>query len=466
MEDREFIHAIAPWLGSNEGPVGARLTLAMRQAIGTGQLQPGVRLPPERVLAKALHVSRPTVSRVIEELRGSGLVSSRQGSGTWITENAQRSEPSVPFVEMIQATGRIDLAAATAPDASYLPSMRVETADLLVAEPANGLNPMGLWPLREAVAGRASRFVPDTAPDNVIITSGAHQALALIVATLAPRGSTVLVEDTTYGGLVDIIRANGCHPVGVARDADGVLPDVMLELISNHKPALAILVSSVHSPTGTVSSPERCLAIAQALSGVPTQVVLDETYADLEFAPTGRPLSTALGHRAIRTGSLSKTLWTGLRTGWIIGPEETCTAITRRRWQQFDLGPSVASQLFSLQALDGIDTRIADRCVSLRRRVDWTRDAIATAFPDWQATPVDGGLALWVELPGDGAAFASEAAARGVAVLPGSACRADNADTPHIRICFDRPIDVLEAALERLTDLEGLTRVLRSFRHR
>jgi len=57
---------------------------------------------------------------------------------------------------------------------------------------------------------------------------------------------------------------------------------------------------------------------------------------------------------------------------------------------------------------------------------------------------------MWVELPGDGDAFAAEAAANGVAVLPGSACRADNADTPHIRICFDRPRDLLEAAIDRL----------------
>jgi len=451
VQDTTFVEAISPWMAENDGSIRAHLVLAIRQAIGSGQLAPGTRLPPERSLAKALHVSRPTVSAVIDDLRSQGLVQSRQGSGTWIADAVGRNEPVVPFVEMIQATGRINLAAATAPDATCLPPMRVETADLLMSEPANGLNPKGLRSLREAVARRASVFAPGTVADNVIVTSGAHQALALVVATLAPRGSAVLVEETTYGGLIDILLSCGCHPVGIPRDADGVSPEVLGDLIERHKPSLAILVSSVHSPTGTVSSGRRCAELADVLDGASTQVVLDETYADLEFAPSGRPLSRALGAQAIRIGSISKTIWTGLRTGWIVAPDETCNTIVRRRWQQFDLGPSAASQLFGLQALDGIDDRIASRCAKLQNTAQSVTDSLGSAFPDWKITRVDGGLAMWIELPVDGADFARYAASRGVDVLPGSACRADNAATPHIRLCFDRPPDVLDSAIDRLT---------------
>jgi len=450
MEDTEFIDAISPWLGAADGPVRARLTLAIRQAIGSGQLPQGSRFPPERALASVLHVSRPTVSGVLEELRAGGLVSSRQGSGTWVSGVAKRAEPQIPFVERIQAPGQIDLAAATAPDAGWLPPIRIESADLLMAEPANGLNPVGLWSLREAVALRAARFVSNTTADNVIVTSGAHQALALLVATLAPRGSTVLVEETTYGGLVDIIRVNGCHPVGVPMDADGVIPERLRDLISRHKPSLTILVTSVHSPTGMISSPQRCSEVAHVLSGAATQVVLDETYADLEFRPSGRALSVALGDEAIRVGSLSKALWTGLRTGWIIAPAETVTAVTRRRWQQFDLGPAIASQLMALQVFDTLDERLLGRCRLLEGMASWTRDTLVDAFPDWTPWPVRGGLAMWVELSVDGSAFSAQAAAKGVAVLPGSACRADQADTPHIRVCFDRPKDLIEPAIDRL----------------
>ncbi|MEE9414312.1 MAG: PLP-dependent aminotransferase family protein [Acidimicrobiales bacterium] len=452
MNTAFFLDAISPWLSDDDGPVRARLTLAIRQAIGAGRLPQGYRFPAERILARALNVSRPTVSGVIDDLRSSALVTSRQGSGTWVEGAGPVLGPPIPFVEMIQAAGLIDLASATAPDASFLPAMRVETTDLLLAEPANGLSPMGLWSLREAIARRAARFVPDTTGENVIITSGAHQALALVVAALAGRGSSVLVEETTYGGLVDMIRANGCRPVGISRDSDGVVPSVLEKLLGQHKPSLIILVSPVHSPSGTISSPQRCDDLAQVLASSDAQVVLDETYADLEFAPSGRPLSTRLGEQAIRIGSLSKTLWTGLRTGWIISDSNTVTSIVRRRWQQFDLGPSVASQLFALRSLEGIDDRLVRRCGSLRNRAEWMNEALTAASGDWDPAPVHGGLAMWVGLAVDGGVFANEAARRGVAVLPGSACRADNADTPHVRICFDRPIDVLQAALERLTD--------------
>ncbi len=453
MQDTQFVKAIAPWLSPTDGPIRAHLALAIRQAIGTGHLPAGTRLPPERSLAAALHVSRPTISAVVEDLRASGMLTSRQGSGSWVTEGHTQRRPTVPFVELLQASGSIDLAAATAPDASLLPPMRVENSDFLGVEPANGLTPLGMEQLRRNIADRHrydSSHSPDPTLDQVIMTSGAHHALGLIIAACAQRGSSILVEETTYGGLIDMIHANGCVPVGVPRDDDGPIPEVLSSLLRTHRPSLTILVSSVHSPTGTVSSAHRTHALAKILTAAQTQVVLDETYADLEFSPTTRVLANELGNKAIRVGSLSKTLWTGLRTGWIIASPTICTDIARRRFQQFDLGPSIPSQLFALQALEHFDVVVQKRRAQLIDRSSWLTDALAVKFPDWSLSRVDGGLALWAEVHMDGNTFAKQASERGVAVLPGSACRADGQPTPHIRLCFDRPIDVLEAALDRL----------------
>ena len=121
------------------------------------------------------------------------------------------------------------------------------------------------------------------------------------------------------------------------------------------------------------------------------------------------------------------------------------------RWSQFDLGPSVPGQLFARAAMDGLDAAIDRRRDVLRERIGLFVGELGRACPDWELTPPQGGLALWARLPGgDGDAFAAAAAKLGVAVLPGSACRADRGADPHIRICFDRPADVLEAAVERL----------------
>lgn len=449
MDTETFADAITPWLAPADQPLRAQLSLAIRQAIDSGQLAQDVRLPPERAIASALNVSRPTVSAVMDDLRAAGLVRSRQGSGTWVSGGSRSDGPAVPFVELVQATGSIDLASATAPDASLLPAIRVETADLLGVEPANGLTPVGSRELRARIAARASATSPVTA-DDVLVTSGAHQALALVLAAETTPGATVLLEETTYGGLVDMVHANGCHPVAIPRDLDGPVPERLGELLRSHRPAAVVLVGSVHSPTGRVSSPQRCRDVAAVLRETEATVVIDETYAELEFEPSDHHLVTALGNRAIRTGSLSKSLWTGLRTGWIITPAGHGRTLERRRWQQFDLGPSIPSQLFALAALDAIDHALEVRRSLLRERSAWVQERIADRFPRWEATAVDGGLAVWIDAGEDGDELAERASRQGVSVLPGRACRVDQAATPFIRICFDRPIDVLDDAFTRL----------------
>lgn len=451
MEADEFAHAIGPWTSADSPNLAAQLSVAVRHAIASGVLKPGQRLPAERSMAAALHVSRPTVSAVIDDLRQSGFVSSQQGSGSWIAKSLPKPPTPIPFNEHLSSHGLIDLAAAVAPDASLIPPFRIEAADVLAVDPANGLNPAGLFPLRSRIASRLQKWHSWVEPDGVMITSGAHQALALLIATLVPPGARVLVEDVTYGGLIDLIEANGGRPIPVPRDADGVCPDALAQLIALHSPALIVLVSSVHSPTGSISPDHRNVEIAHVLSATTGHVVIDETYADLEFSQSDRTLAGELGHRCILVGSLSKAAWLGLRTGWIATSPNLIHTITRERWSRFDLGESVPSQLVALQVLEGVDSTLDARRARLQSRADWLTGALDEKFPDWELTAVHGGLALWARLPGpDSTAFARQAADRGVAVLVGSACRADRGVDPHLRLCFDRPESVLEEAVDRL----------------
>lgn len=451
MQGTDFLRLISPWM-VNEAPLGVHIGLAIRQAIDNGLLAAGDQLPAERAMATALHVSRPTISSVVDDLRRSGLVVSRQGSGTWVAPSAgPRSQP-VPFAELLHGTGLIDLAAAVAPDAGFLPQMKIETNDLLGVDPANGFAPLGIPTFRSAVAERQRRWRPDTEMSEVVVTSGAHQALALLVSTLAPRGSRILVEDLTYGGLFDLIRANGSIAVGLNHDADGPCPDSLRHHLKTDNPSLVVIVASVHSPTGTIMSDERAVELAKILRNSSATVVVDETYADLEFKASTRLLATELGRDAIIVGSLSKSLWTGLRTGWIVAKRSVCDQILRQRWSMFDLGPSVPSQLFAAQAMEQLETILARRKRHLRARAALLRRGLGEIEPAWEVTPPKGGLALWVKTSGtDGNEYAAAAADRGVAVLPGSACRVGGGPDDHIRLCFDRPPEVLTEALDRMS---------------
>lgn len=451
MQATDFARIIAPWL-THDAPLGVHLGLAIRQAIDNGLLTAGDQLPPERAMATALHVSRPTISAVVDDLRRSGLVVSRQGSGTWVAPAAGPTSPPVPFAERVAGTGLIDLAAAVAPDAGFLPPMKIETNDLLGVDPANGFAPLGIPALRRAIAERQRTWRPETEAAEVVVTSGAHQALALLVSTVVPRGSRVLVEDVSYGGLFDLIRSHGAITVGLDRDDAGPCPDSLRHHLSVDEPALVVFVASVHSPTGTIMTDERAVELAEILRRSSATVAVDETYADLAFEPCRRMLTTSLGSQAVTVGSLSKSLWTGLRTGWIVAPQPICDQILRRRWSMFDLGPSVPSQLFAVQAMDQLETILDRRVRHLQGRAEMLRAGLADIEPTWRVTPPQGGPALWVETPGvDGQEYAVAAAARGVAVLPGSACRVGGGPDEHLRLCFDRPPEVLAEALERLS---------------
>jgi len=451
VELNEFVRAIDPWFEPGRRPVRAHLAFAIRQAMSVGLLEDGARLPPERALAQALHVSRPTISAVVDDLRSARLLTSRQGSGTWVSAPDQSTSAAVPFSELIHPTGVIDLAAATAPDPGLLPTIRIDTADLLRAEPANGLIPFGLAGLRVDLAEAGSAYLPRLEADNVVVTSGAHHALALVVTTLVNKGDVVLVEDTTYGGLFDILRSNGAKIVGIERDADGPVPSHLADLLKRHDPAMTILVSSVHSPTGLVSPDDRCDELADVLSGALGHVVLDESYAEIAFNGANYRLAAALGERAIHIGSLSKSMWAGLRTGWIFATGDLCRAVVHRRWSQFDLGPGVASQLFAREALRALPELMPKRRESLRQRSDWLGGALVSAFGGWSVVPARGGLAMWIDLGDhDGREYALAAAKSGVAVLPGSACQVGRTPSSHIRVCFDRPITVLQEAVGRL----------------
>ena len=457
----DFLELLAPWIEDQDGPLRARLSLAIRQAILAGRLPEGTRLPAERVLASGLHVSRPTISAVIDDLRRSGLIESRQGSGSWVAATENSPRPSVPFAERVSLPGVIDLASATAPDASAVPPFRLDHADLLAVEPANGFSPLGLGALRDRVAERQSRFVP-TKSEDVIITVGAHQALALLHATIPSPGQAVLVEDTTYGGLVDLIGSNGCRVLAVPRDHEGPIPAALGEQLRRHQPSMVVLVSSVHSPTGSVTSPSRGAELASLLQAASpqTSVILDETYADLAFDPVDaaqRPLAQALGSNAIRVGTISKSVWTGMRVGWIAAPSSVIERLGRQRWKQFDLGPSVPGQLIACRVLDQLDEILPSRRRRLEERAEWMVSQMGLVLPRWQPRIPAGGLAMVVDIGQDGDDFAERAAQHGVGVLAGSASRADQQPCQQIRLCFDRPTDVLGDALSRLAGLVGAT---------
>lgn len=433
------------------GNLARRLALGLRHLIVAELIAPGTRVPAERVLAHALHVSRPTVTTALDELRALGLVESRRGSGTWIAERKPTPSPIPAMAELVLSDHGINLAAAAAPDASHLGPLRIGLGDLLAGSPTHGYDRAGLLDLRERLAARLTRQGLATIADDVIVTNGAHHALALILGALSRPGDQAIVEQHTYGGFLDLLEVARARPIPVPRDDEGPDAEALDAALQRSQPRLVYLMPSVHAPTGMATSVDRRRQIAQVLDHHEALVVVDETLADLHGGDRVPSLATLCrGARVITVESLGKSAWGGLRIGWIRAPGALRESILRHR-ARVDLGTAVAAQRVALQVEERLDDLLADRNAQLRRRARHLQGRLAARLAEWSVPLPDGGLCLWAHLPLDDAStYVRAAADSGVIVMAGAVARAGRADDPHIRICFDRDPQILDEAVERM----------------
>ncbi len=428
-----------------------RLSLALRTLIVGDLLVQGTRLPSERNLAQALSVSRPTVTTAIDDLRAQGLVESRRGSGTWVAKARQPSREVSTMAEVVLVDSGINLAAAAPPDASHLGPVGIDLGDLMSVSPSHGYDPLGLPQLRERIAKRFGAVGLRTDSDDVIVTPGAHSALALTIGAVITAGDRVVVEEYTYGGVLDLIKTARAKPVVVPRDSEGVDPEVLDDLLRRQHPRLVYIMPTVHAPTGETTSSSRLGELAAVLDQSEAVVIVDETLADL--GPEQRPPSLgSLCRKAtvISIGSLSKIAWGGLRVGWIRATGPICDELQHHR-SHLELGTSIPAQLIALQILDRFDELISDRRTSLAEKSRHLRSGLAAALPSWEVPEASGGLCAWVMLPLDDAGpFVTRAAEAGVVVMAGSMARPARGPDRHIRICFDRSLSELDEGVARL----------------
>jgi DNA-binding transcriptional MocR family regulator len=445
---------LGTWSSGSHGTLAQRLAHALRRAIDAGLIADGTPLPSERALAAELSVSRATVTQALDELRADGLLVSRQGSGTIVRG---RREPEVGggrIAEHFTTVPGVDLATGNPPDPSHLPPIQVDVASLMGSGDGPGVQPLGLGKLRAALATYETETGPFTDAAQIHVTSGAHQAIALLVGSLVGPGEVLAVEDPNYPGIFDIASMLGLRVATVDCDAAGLRPESLRRVLATERPAALYVQTGPHNPTGRVPAPARLRTLAQILDDHgATTVVEDTALAELAFAGRVRPELSGLCRRAtvVSVRSLSKVTWGGLRIGWMRAPSPIIERTMHRRLA-LDLGTSVPSQLFALELLAHLDDIAATRRATLRATVARSLERIAADLPDWTIAEPGGGSVLWALLPvPDTGPYVQLARRHGVHVLPGSITRPHRQASPFVRICVDRPPDVVDAGLQRLT---------------
>jgi DNA-binding transcriptional MocR family regulator len=475
MTPHSFVASLGRWVdggGSAPGPIYRRLAGAIRAAIERGEIRAGQRLPSERALADRLAVSRTTVVSAYEELRRDRIVESRRGSGTRVRGAAARpsalllrEDPSGSFRRhpvwrsftegpggMIEFLG----AHLPAPEILAREAARIDEKSLRELARSPGYLPMGLPALRQAIAKHLTASGLETNEDQVLVTHGAQQAIGLAGALLVERGETVVVEDPTYLGSIDIFTGQGARFVTVPVGGDAAWVTRLRDTVARVAPRLVYLMPTFQNPTGVVM-PESCRRVLAKLSReLRLPIVEDNTLADL--ALTGRPPAPIAafdrGAPILTIGSLSKLFWGGLRIGWIRASEEILLRMTRLKIMA-DLGGSLIGQLVAVRLLAETERVRAVRRREMRERLARLTGLLSKHLPEWTWVEPAGGLSLWVKLPrGDASTFAQVALRHGVAVVPGTLASPSGGCADRLRVPY-----VLEAGPMR----EGVERLARAW---
>ncbi|GAA2808010.1 PLP-dependent aminotransferase family protein [Saccharopolyspora taberi] len=438
----QFAVLIRDRLRAGRGPLGRRLAESLTELAESGVLAPGTRLPSERDLARALDCTRGAVAAAFNALCDAGVCERRHGSGTFLTGAEPRSAGGSGLARLLRPGAVLaDLSTSVVPDPSHLVVPGIDPAELMRTPSRHGYDARG--------EPRLVALLRERTGADVLVTNGAQHALDLAVRCFARPGDAVLVEDPTYPGALAAIQRSGARAVPVATDRGGMVPEALSAAIARHRPAFAVTMA-VHNPAGTAMPAERAGRLAAIARAEDVLVVEDRTLADLVH--TGEPPGTiAAGHPhgTIRTHSLSKVLWGGLRVGWISAAAPLLARLTELR-QDSDLAGSSPSQQLAAILLQ--HNEIQPWRAELARRRDHLAAALRAAVPEWTWELPPGGMSLWVRLPGtDTDRFAETAREHGVAVAPGSLFSADGRFRDHLRLSFALTPELLDRAVAGLT---------------
>ncbi|MFB6720059.1 PLP-dependent aminotransferase family protein [Kribbella sp. NPDC056345] len=437
--------------GTPTGPLYRRLSEGLAELIDRGELPPGAVLPPERALAVALTMSRTTVVAAYQELQTSGRLERRRGSGTRVRTQARHTVSSRELAgdhaasQFLDGPPAIDFMTAALPSLGIVAEVAASlTRDdyLHLTTTHHGYHLKGLPALRERIA---RWYGESTAPADILITSGAQQALELVARGCLQPGDRVIVEEPTYRGALDAFARTGSRLRTVPMDGDGLDVDALEKLLVTEAPRLVYVQSPGHNPTGVVMSADRRRRLARLLDRYEFVLVDDTSLAGTSLAPTDSTLGTH--DRLVTVGSMSKLFWGGLRLGWIRGAPQTVGRLAQVRGIS-DLGSSLVAQELARRLFDHYEDAAEERRTTLPVQLRTLTGLLQQHLPDWTWQEPRAGASLWVRLPHRTATQWSQLVSRyGVALLPGAVFGAAD---DHTRIPFTLPEATLREGIERV----------------
>jgi DNA-binding transcriptional MocR family regulator len=438
------------------------------QAIRDGTLAPGERLPSVRRLRVDEGVSASTVLQALAQIEADGLIEARPRSGYYVRARAVLPVPrasmpsphattSLDGLSALVATifhaasdpGLVHLATAT-PSPALLPTRALARAIAAEARRADGSGmedtyPPGLPALRRLIAQRAVAAGCSIGEEDVVVTGGAKEAIALALLAVATRGDTVAVESPAYYGTLLAIEALGLKVMEVpCQPETGMDVDELSRRLLERRVAAVLAVPSFSNPLGSCMPDDAKQRLVALLSERSIPLVEDDVYGDLAFGPA-RPRPAKAFDRdgsVIYCGSFSKTLAAGFRVGFV------APGRWRERVEVLQFATRVAVPTLPQRAVarfladGGYDRHLRALRVRLEQNVARAAAVVAAEFPaGTRVSRPRGGCFLWVEMPlaVDALQLHRRALEAGVSIAPGHVFSASSAHASCIRLSCGEP---------------------------
>ncbi|MEK4029682.1 MULTISPECIES: PLP-dependent aminotransferase family protein [Bacillaceae] len=333
--------------------------------IERGDWTVGTKIPTQRQLAMQFNVNRSTVQLALDDLRADGFLESKKGSGVFVANNSwnvlvNRSQPNwqqhiessihkpnYHTIQLINEHEQMDHVirlgtGELSPDLLPTKQMEQSLKEISLNPKAIGYSsPQGSEKLRVILCSYLKKRGIQTAPENILIVSGALQALQLIAVGLLEAGSIVFQEQPSYLNSIHLFQSAGMRMTAVSRDDH--LAD-KLRTLKRKRQSLFYCVPTLHNPTGHNWSMKEKQTLYHACKELQIPIIEDDVYHELLFDSTSPAIkSFDTSGQVLYIGSVSKTLSAGLRIGWVVAPSPVIKRLADIKMQT-DYGSSAFSQ--------------------------------------------------------------------------------------------------------------------------
>jgi DNA-binding transcriptional MocR family regulator len=456
--------------------------------IESGALAPGAKAPSLRATAQSTGVSLTTASQAYALLEQRGILEARPRSGYFVRHpaamlpSAGAPRPEAPEVRVVRreelirramdVMGRADVLplglAQVGPE--LLPGRdmgRILTA-VIKRQPARSANygqVAGCPELRRQIARRLALAGVSAAPEELITTCGATEALSMALRVLTHPGDTVLIAAPTYHFFLQMIEVLGLRVIEIpSYPQHGIDLQDLVAALDRFPIAACVLSPTWNNPDGSLMAEDDKRLLVEILTTRNVRLIEDDVYGDITFQGARPPACKAFDRHGVVTlvSSFSKALAPGYRTGYLLpGQGLGARMLELKAMTTFASVTSV-----ELAVADYLEKGLYERHLlrlnrALRDQVEAMRDAVARHFPPGtKATRPGGGFMLWVELPADaatGTALYHRAAAEGIGISPGMLFGMSDRFERFVRLNCGLIMDqTVQVALRRLGQLARL----------